>query len=65
MKYFVVWNVFNTKKGCYEYIPKEMKIWDILTNKVLTYWSWKRIWKNGSFSKEKCDRLCKKMDGFI
>ena len=43
MKYFVVWNVFNTKKERYEYIPKEIKIWDILTNKALTHWRWKHI----------------------
>lgn len=64
MKYFVVWNVFNTKKERYEYISKEIKTWDILTNKALTHWSWKHIWENGSFYKEKCDRLCKKMDDF-
>jgi hypothetical protein len=37
---------------------------EVLTNKVLTHWSWKHIWKNGSFSKEKCDRLCKKNGWF-
>jgi hypothetical protein len=44
---------------------RERKKSEVLTNKVLTHWSWKHIWKNGSFSKVKCDRLCKKFDSFI
>ena len=35
MKYFVVWNVFNTKKERYEYIPKEIKILKIVTMEYL------------------------------
>lgn len=64
MKYYVVFNSFNEDKNRYEYVPHEFNVWDILMKKVLKHWSFSYIWKNGSFSKDKCQKLCYEYDNY-